>query len=55
MELSSSSEAASYAAILYIPKILWNPKVNYRVHKAPILSQMNPVHTTPSYFCKVKK
>ena len=47
----------SFAANQEIPRILWNPKVHYPTHKrpppGPILSQLHPVPTTPSYVLKI--
>jgi hypothetical protein len=38
------------------PRLAWNPKVHYRVHKSlsldPTLSKMDPVHNLIPYFFK---
>jgi hypothetical protein len=57
MKLSPSREAASRTTTQEFHNMLWNSEVRYGVHKkpplAPILSQINPVHTTTSYFSKI--
>jgi hypothetical protein len=57
MEQSPSWEANRFAASQEITRILWNPKVHYRIQMFPphvsILIQLNPVHTHTPYFLKI--
>jgi hypothetical protein len=57
MELRPSWEAANCAATQDLPSVLWNLKVQYRPHKSPplvpILSQIDPIPTIPSYLSKI--
>jgi hypothetical protein len=58
IEQNSSWNAKRFAASQEIPRILWNPKVHYLIHKfllpVSILSQFNPVHTPTCYFLKIR-
>lgn len=46
----------SFSAGKEIRPILWHQEFHYRMHKTPsfipVLSQINPDHIVPSYFCK---
>jgi len=56
MEQSPSWEARQFSASQEIPRILWNPKVHYRIQNSlqsvSILSQINPIHTPRPTSCR---
>ena len=53
MEQSPTGEANRFSADQEFPRILWKPKVHYRIHKCQpsvlIMSQLDPIYISPHF------
>jgi hypothetical protein len=53
----STTTANSRSVSQEVSRLLWNPKVHYRVHHSPPLvsnlTKVNPIHALPPYFFKI--
>ena len=58
MELRPSWYANRFSASQEIPRISWNAKVHYHIHRCPppvpILSQLDPIHNPISHFLEIQ-